>query len=284
MPHTAPATAGSAPTIAGTTACESAPEPAPPVTGSDLTLTGERTLPGIDVENYWFRRHEAAYLAAVRWLTRPSQVLEAGMGEGYGAALLAAAGHEVTGIDYDAVTVRHAARRYPQLRVIRGNVVALPFPNASFDAVVSLQVIEHLWDQPGFVAECARVLRPGGTLVISTPNRLTFSPGYDPTRDTPRNPFHTREFSDTELADLLSPAFPSLTRYGLHHGSRLRALDRECHRRIGHGLIAAQLATPPDEWPPWLRSAVAGVTADDFTLSTERVDSALDLVVVARRP
>src|SRR5690606_36829798 len=111
-----------------------------------------------------------------------------------------------------------------------------------------------------------------------------FSPGYDPTRHTPRNPFHTREFSDTELADLLSTAFPSLTRYRLHHGSRLRALDRECHRRISHGLIAAQLATPPDEWPPWLRPAVAGVTADDFTLSTERVASALDLVVVARRP
>ncbi|MGH3658867.1 MAG: class I SAM-dependent methyltransferase, partial [Micromonosporaceae bacterium] len=155
---------------------------APP---THLPLTGERTVPGIDIENYWYRRHEAAYRAAVSWVSDAGLVLEAGVGEGYGADLLAAAGNTVIGVDYDAATVAHLVARYPKVQAVRGNVVELPFPDSAFDAVVSMQVVEHLWDQPRYAAECARVLRPGGVLVISTPNRLTFSPGYDPATDRP---------------------------------------------------------------------------------------------------
>ncbi|MGH3734621.1 MAG: class I SAM-dependent methyltransferase [Micromonosporaceae bacterium] len=245
----------------------------------ELVLTGERTLPGIAAENYWFRRHEAAYLAAVGWLPARARLLEAGLGEGYGAALLAAAGHRVVGLDYDPAAAAHAAASYPDVYVVRGNVVALPFPDASFDAVVSMQVVEHLWDQPGYVAECARVLRPGGQLVISTPNRLTFTPGSD----TPTNPFHTREFSDAELADLLAPHLTDLTRYGLRAGPRLARLDAACRDRYGTDLIGAQLATPPSRWPAWLGHTVAGVGAGDFTLDTDAIDDSLDLVIHARR-
>lgn len=254
-----------------------------PISGTELILTGERTLPGIAAENYWFRRHEAAYRAAVAWLPGGGRLLEAGLGEGYGGALLATAGHRVVGLDYDAATVAHAARAYPRIRVVRGNVVALPFPDASFDAVVSMQVVEHLWDQPGYVAECARVLRPGGHFVISTPNRLTFSPGYDPATGSPTNPFHTREFSDAELAELLAPHVSHLTRYGLHAGPRLRDLDAGCQRDHGTDLIGAQLATPPTDWPGWLSQAIAQVAAADFTLGTDDVDNSLDLVIHARR-
>src|ERR1700741_4330083 len=80
-----------------------------------------------------------------------------------------------------------------------GNLAELPLPDSSVDVVVNFQVIEHLWDQAQFVAECARVLRPSGLLMVSTPNRITFSPG----RDTPINPFHTRELNADELTELL---------------------------------------------------------------------------------
>jgi SAM-dependent methyltransferase len=237
-------------------------------------LTGERTLPGIAIENYWYRRHEAAYLALAPYC-RDAVVLEAGCGEGYGAAALAGVARRVVALDYDALTVAHAAATYPDLDVLRGNLAALPLRTAGVDVVANLQVIEHLWDQPGFVAECARVLRPGGYLLVTTPNRLTFSPG----RDTPLNPFHTREFSGAELAALLhANGFAATALLGLHAGPRLRALDA----RHGGSLVDAQLATPPADWPDALREDVAGIAAADFTLSAADVDASLDLVAVAR--
>ncbi|HEY3504511.1 MAG TPA: class I SAM-dependent methyltransferase, partial [Actinocatenispora sp.] len=213
-----------------------------------------------------------------------------GVGEGYGAALLAHdtsranTGRRVVGVDYDAPTLRHVTRRYPEVAAVRGNAVALPVADGSVDAVVSMQLVEHLWDQPAHVAECARVLRPGGVLVLSTPNRLTFSPGYDPATDRPRNVYHSRELSPAEIAALVAPVLPDATLYGLRAGTRLRELDERARRRYDADLVKAQLGTPADEWPAELAAMVGSVTAADFELSTVDLDDALDLVVVASRP
>jgi SAM-dependent methyltransferase len=153
-----------------------------------LVITGERTVPGIWHENYWFRRHEAVYVGIASELD-DAVVLEAGCGEGYGAQLVAKRARSVVALDYDAYAIAHVGRAYPALAVVRGNLVALPFGAATYDAVVSLQTVEHLWDQDAFVAECRRVLRPGGRLILSTPNRLTFPSG---------NPFHARDLVDWE--------------------------------------------------------------------------------------
>jgi SAM-dependent methyltransferase len=240
-----------------------------------LELTGERTVPGLAHENYWFRRHEAAYQRLAPYCAH-AVVLEAGCGEGYGAALLAATARRVVGLDYDAVTTAHAAARYTDLAVTRANLAALPVGDGTVDVVANLQVIEHLWDQEGFLAECARVLRPGGTLLVTTPNRITFSPG----RDTPLNPFHTRELSAAELADLLTGAgFTVRSMLGLHHGPALRALD-DAH---GGSLIDAQVsvALAGGEWPERLLADVSAVRADDFDIHPDRIDDSLDLVAVA---
>ncbi|WP_312858469.1 class I SAM-dependent methyltransferase [Pseudonocardia pini] len=240
-----------------------------------LPLTGERTVPGIAHENYWFRRHEAVYAAlAPRCAGRT--VLEAGCGEGYGAELLAGVAERVLALDYDALTAAHVARRYPRVHAARANLVALPLADGAVDVVVSLQVIEHLWDQEGFLRECRRVLAPGGELLVSTPNRITFSPG----RDTPLNPFHTRELSPTELADLVRDSgFGTVEVLGLHHGPRLRELDA----RHGGSLVDAQVAVALGHgtWPADLLADVAAITADDFLLTPDEPAASLDLLVTA---
>src|SRR6201990_2405529 len=186
-----------------------------------LPLTGERTIPGLDVENYWFRRHEVVYQRLAQHCAG-RDVLEAGCGEGYGADLISRVARRVIALDYDEATVAHVRARYPRVEVIHGNLVELPLLDASVDVVVNFQVIEHLWDQAQFVGECARALRPSGLLMVSTPNRITFSPG----RDTPVNPFHTRELNADELTELLATAgFSVESMLGVFHGEGLQERD-----------------------------------------------------------
>jgi SAM-dependent methyltransferase len=263
---------------------------ASPESPAVLALTGERTIPDLDIENYWFRRHQVVYQRlAPRCAGR--EVLEAGCGEGYGADLIAGIARRVVAVDYDEAAVAHVRSRYARVQVMQANLAQLPLPDASVDVVVNFQVIEHLWDQAQFVSECARVLRPSGLLMVSTPNRITFSPG----RDTPINPFHTRELNACELTQLLVDAgFSEVSISGLFHGPRLQEMDA----RHGGSIIDAQiaLAVADAPWPSELIADVAAVTTDDFDLievdaghdhgigDIRDIDDSLDLIAVAVRP
>jgi SAM-dependent methyltransferase len=233
-------------------------------------------VPGIWHENYWFARHEAAY----RWLTgvptarrclTGGRVLDAGCGEGYGAALLGTSGAaQVVGLDYDFGAVRHATRRYDGLTGVQGNLVRTGFADGSFDVVVSLQTVEHLWDQQQFVAECRRILAPAGTVVLSTPNRLTFPDG---------NWYHTRELTAGELVALVEPELEVVELLGLWHGARIGEWE------AGYGsCVTAQLAGDPQTWSAELTGLVRSVDYRDFELSGRRtdLDDSLDLLMVAR--
>lgn len=247
--------------------------------GPHLPLTGERTVPGLAEENYWFRRHEVVYQRlADRCVGR--DVLEAGCGEGYGADLIADVARRVIGLDYDPTAVAHVRARYPRVEMHHGNLAELPLDDGAVDVVVNFQVIEHLWDQAQFIAECFRVLRPSGVLMMSTPNRITFSPG----RDTPINPFHTRELNAAELNELLVDAgFAVESMLGVFHGRRLAELDARHGGSIIDAQVARALADEP--WPADLLADVASVTTDDFDLMADRdVDESLDLVAIAVRP
>ncbi|OBF81104.1 SAM-dependent methyltransferase [Mycobacterium sp. 852002-51163_SCH5372311] len=250
---------------------------ATPAVPAALTLTGERTIPDLDIENYWFRRHQVVYeRLAPRCAGRV--VLEAGCGEGYGADLIADVASRVVAVDYDESAVAHVRSRYPRVEVTQANLADLPLPDASVDVVVNFQVIEHLWDQGQFVRECLRVLRPSGLLMMSTPNRITFSPG----RDTPVNPFHTRELNADELTELLVEAgFSDVSISGVFHGPRLREIDA----RHGGSIIDAQIARAVADapWPADLIADVASVTTADFEIETRDIDNSLDLIAIAVR-
>jgi len=246
-----------------------------------LPLTGERTVPGLAVENYWFRRHEVAYLRCVD-ICAGRDVLEAGCGEGYGADLIASVARRVVAVDYDAGTVAHVRARYPRVAVVAANLASLPVPDGSVDVVVNFQVIEHLWDQPQFITECLRVLRPGGQLLMSTPNRITFTPGSD----TPVNPFHTRELNATELRELLTDGgFRIDGMFGVFHGPRLTEMDARHGGSIIDAQIARVVANAP--WPEDLLTDVAAVAAEDFDVIEDchrNIDVSLDLLAIAVRP
>lgn len=249
--------------------------------GEPLHLTGERTVPDIADENYWFRRHQAAYVELLPYCAGAT-VLEAGCGEGYGAGILAGKAKRVLALDYDRAATTHVARRYPEVTVARANLAFLPIKSSTVDVVVSFQVIEHLWDQAGFLAECHRVLRPGGRLLVTTPNRITFTPDSD----IPLNPYHTREFSPSELDSMVRGAGFSPERLlGLHHGPGLLTLDE----RYGGSIIAAQLDVVFGElpgqatWPSALLADVEAIRASDFVIHGEDLDTSLDLIAVVVR-
>lgn len=233
-----------------------------------MIITGERTVPGIWHENYWFRRHEVVYLRVLD-LVRNARVLEAGCGEGYGANLLSQSADVVVALDYDPYATDHAHATYPHVGVVRGNLVALPFADQSFDVVVSLQTIEHLWDQEEFVSECMRTLTPGGTLIVSTPNTLTFPPG---------NIYHPKELTADQLHQLIAAHGEVVGMEGLHHGRRIR--DWEAQRG---SLIDAQIAGAFETWSTQTEEAVRSVTVDDFDFGTKDLEQSLDLIVTAQR-
>jgi 2-polyprenyl-3-methyl-5-hydroxy-6-metoxy-1,4-benzoquinol methylase len=177
-----------------------------------LSLTGERTLPG---EPYWFARHEAAYRWVADRITPGARVLDAGCGEGYGAHMLCAAGAQVVAVEYDDPACRHARHTY-RLPIVRANLASLPFAPGSFDVVVAMQVIEHLWSLSQFLIDVRGLLVPGGELIVTTPNRPVFSPGLD-RGEKPVNIFHVEEF-DAEQVErmLLTAGFTDVTVLGLH--------------------------------------------------------------------
>lgn len=168
-------------------------------------FTGERFVPGVPGEIVYEHVHRYAF---ARGLVRGRRVLDVACGEGYGSALLAGVAASVIGIDIDAATITRAKASYvdrPGLVFACASGAALPLPDDAVDIVVSFETIEHLPQrlQPAFVAELRRVLRPGGLLVLSAPNRPQYSEarGYV-------NPFHQHEHDRAELAELLSGAFP----------------------------------------------------------------------------
>jgi len=206
---------------------------------SGLPITGERTVPDVAEENYWFRRHEACYRWALDYVSdyRARAVLDAGTGEGFGAA---ARGHLVTAVELDDAAATHAHLRYPDLDVVRANLVALPLRSHAFDACLSLQVIEHIWDVPAYLAELLRCTV--GPVILSTPNRPVHSPGLAPGA-RPDNLFHVREYDIAELEDLLRPHLQATARraayFGLRHGPVIAGWEKR------NGSLPARLANGP---------------------------------------
>jgi SAM-dependent methyltransferase len=156
----------------------------------------------------WWGEHVHRYEEASRLIGDTDTVLDVACGFGFGTSILAAATSGVVhGCDLAADAVLEAHRKHAgaRARFWIASGTQLPVRDAHFDAVVSFETVEHVADDEGFLAELWRVLRPGGSLVLSTPNALVSSPSGCVT-----NPFHVREYRLRDLRALLGRRFTTV--------------------------------------------------------------------------
>jgi SAM-dependent methyltransferase len=230
-------------------------------------IVPDETEPGIVALH--LKRYEFA-----RPYAKGKNVLDAGCGVGYGTAFLAETARRAVGVDISPDAIAYARRRYGahNVRYEIGDLLALPFADHSFDVVCAFETVEHL-SQPGqFVAEAARLLRPGGLLIASTPQ-------VEVTEERPENPFHEHEYTADDFEALFRERFSSVELLGQRRTqtARHRALQRA--DRLG---LRKRL--------PFLRKlgglvtgtqAMAEVSSEGVEIGPE-LDGATELIAVCR--
>ena len=237
-----------------------------------LPLTGERTLPDIPAENYWYRRHLVVY----EWIARRvdgARVLDLACGEGYGSSVLARSAGEVVGVDANPEAHEHARLRYtqPGLRFERGLVEGFGQPG-TFDAVVFLQTIEHVADPVVVLEHIRSLLVSGGVVYVSTPNVLTLAPGAEKSN----NPWHMKEYRASEFEALCTSVFGSVQMLGVHHARKLRA--HAVALALGWDRVHRFLRITS----PFYDRFTPAIASSDFELRSDALERALDFLAVCR--
>jgi 2-polyprenyl-3-methyl-5-hydroxy-6-metoxy-1,4-benzoquinol methylase len=239
-------------------------------------------------------RHLAAYHLVAPFVAG-RKIMEAGCGEGYGAALLAGHAAHVLGVDYDAAALALARRRHqaPNLEYRHVNLLDLAREQpGQFDVVTNFQVLEHLEDPSPFLAAAAACVKPGGMLVLTTPNRLA---------SVSENPYHVHEYVADELRSLLERFFAHVEIRGIAGSERVYAFERARGAQAQRILRLDPLGLRkllPQRLVRWafarlallVRSRVAAadaglvqLTPADFRITDAEPPQWLDLLALARR-
>ncbi len=234
-----------------------------------LHLTGERTLPDVPEENYWFQRHLVVY----RWIARRAhgrRVVDLACGEGYGSAELARTAASVVGVDANPEAYEHARAKYRQVTFER-NMVELW--DGDVDCVVFLQTIEHVPDPDGVLDHIRDLIGPDGVAFVSTPNVLTLAPEG---AERSGNPWHVREYRPDEYRALCERHFTRVDVLGLFHARKLRA--HELALKAGWDRTHAALRITK----PFYDRFTPAISTRDFALRRGGLERALDLLAVLR--
>jgi SAM-dependent methyltransferase len=248
------------------------PEGVPP-----LALTGERTLPDVPLENYWFRRHLVVY-EWIRARVGGLDVVDMACGEGYGSDVLARTARSVVGVDANPEAHEHARLRYvaPNLRFARDLVETFAEPA---DAVVFLQTIEHVRNPDEilehFKAMTAQSSAPAA--YITTPNLLTLAPEG---AEKSENPWHIKEYRAEEFRALCEAHYGHVELYGLFHAGKL-GVHQFAIERLGWDRIHKTLRFSK----PFYDRFTPAISTGDFALKPASecdLDGALDFLAVCK--
>lgn len=153
--------------------------------------------------NYLFQRSIKAYYESAGIIS--GKVLEIGTGSGYGVDIISGVANEF--ITVDKFDTKIDFTKYPNVTFVQGNVPPLNFEANTFDYAITFQVVEHIKDDHSFIREIHRVLKPGGKLIITTPNiKMSIT----------RNPWHIREYTVDQFRRLLSKYFSRVDAKGVY--------------------------------------------------------------------
>lgn len=172
--------------------------------GNEETIfTGERVVPGAVESDLW-NEHVARYRYATLFAAGRN-VLDVGCGTGYGAAVMASVAGDVTGFDVSSEAVRYATQHYgDRARFFVGSAGAFPTLGVRYDLVTAFEVIEHIAEWPELIKEAARVMKPTGLFLVTTPNKTQYN---ESRKDVGPNPFHVHEFEQQEFRAALARTF-----------------------------------------------------------------------------
>ena len=205
-----------------------------------LEFTGERFTPECERE-IWYE-HFHRYALATRWCAG-KRTLDAACGEGYGTALLARSATSVEAVDISERAIAHAQQRYGHLQSVGFQVAdctELPFDDDVFDRVVSFETLEHLAEHDQLLAEFRRVLKPDGCLILSSPDKATYSDEQNTV-----NSYHVKELYREELEALIKRHFPASELLGqkLMFHSAVWSMDGVDHVKLDQ-IIADKIESP----------------------------------------
>ena len=247
-----------------------------------------------EANNVTYQRCQYAYEFAQAFI-QGKKVLDVGCGNAYGTALMAGYAQEIVGLDYDNDTVESNKATYKDIKNLsfrQAAIPPIPFDDSSFDVITAFQFIEHIEKRKEFLKECLRVLKPGGSLLVTTPNAK---------KSLARNPFHVHEYTFSEMDQELKSlganfelkglnGNESVNSYYAENGKFVRMILKwdifKLHQRLPAGLLTKPYNLITNLMRNRLKESVSqtsGISTKDFFLQNNDLDQCWDIYLIASK-
>lgn len=257
---------------------------------------GERDYPQDKKTNPRVQRQLAIYKFCSQFV-EDKFTLDVGCGEGFGTYFLSQKARKIIGIDNSRESIEMAKKNYNKenIEFMTMNAEKLEFPDETFESVISMGVIEHIKDYESYLREMKRVLKKGGTGVLSFLKRIY---------KVPLEPYHFREFYLWEIQDLMKKHFgDNFELYGLFNVTKPATSYRKARFKLYDivyyiGIIRIMKLLPKKVQIVlyeamrfvlheilWLikKKEIMSITDKDFEVSKENLENAINYIVVFKK-